>query len=220
MKYSPDGVELWVALYDGTVYRASARARDLVVDGSGNVLVTGYSAGGIATVKYSSEGSQLGVAHYAGLGSFASPVGLGLDGAGNVYVTGSDGRYGGHGSFGWGVYTTIKYDRLALALDDAPAALPARFSLRQNYPNPFNPVTTLRYDLPHRAKVTLSIYDILGREVARLVQGDQAAGYHQVIWDGRNEQGQPVSSGVYLYRLHTGSSAGNFIETRKMVLLR
>ena len=110
-----------------------------------------------------------------------------------------------------------------LAVDDAPAyarQLPLAFTLHPNHPNPFNPATTIQYDLPRQTQVRLSIYDILGREVALLVQGDQAAGYHQVIWNGRNEQGQPVSSGVYLYRLQTGPAASKFRGIRKMLLLR
>ncbi|MCK4579621.1 MAG: CotH kinase family protein [Candidatus Marinimicrobia bacterium] len=94
--------------------------------------------------------------------------------------------------------------------------LPGTPALHQNFPNPFNPVTTIRYDLPRRAKVTLTIYDILGREVAVLINGEQGPGYHSVIWNGRNERGQPVSTGVYLYRIQ----AEGFAETRKMLLLR
>ncbi len=97
---------------------------------------------------------------------------------------------------------------------DAP--LPKTYSLIQNYPNPFNPSTTIRYELPQDSRITLAIYDIMGREVRTLIQGEQAAGNKSVVWEGTNNIGQPVSSGVYLYRLQ----AGEFSLTKKMVLLR
>ncbi|UCH09787.1 MAG: T9SS type A sorting domain-containing protein [Fidelibacterota bacterium] len=96
------------------------------------------------------------------------------------------------------------------------SALPREFAIHPAYPNPFNPVTTLRYDLPQRAEVDLTIYDILGRQVMTLVQSEQAPGYKTVTWDGTDDRGQPVSSGVYLYRI----MAGEFTQSSKMVLLR
>ncbi|MCH7732658.1 MAG: T9SS type A sorting domain-containing protein, partial [Candidatus Marinimicrobia bacterium] len=94
--------------------------------------------------------------------------------------------------------------------------LPGMFQLYQNYPNPFNPVTTLRYDLPEQAFVTLVVYDLLGREVKRLVSGIVVSGYHAVVWDGTNNNGQLVGAGVYLYRIQ----AGKYAKVSKMVLLR
>jgi hypothetical protein len=91
------------------------------------------------------------------------------------------------------------------------AALPEAFSLEAAYPNPFNPVTTLRYALPDAATVRLVVYDLLGREVARLVEGVQQAGYHAVAFDGAR-----LASGVYLYRLE----AGAFVQTRRMTLVK
>jgi len=86
----------------------------------------------------------------------------------------------------------------------------------QNYPNPFNPTTTIRYDLPKRAKVSLVIYNLLGREVRQLVNSVQEPGYKKLIWDGKDAQGQRVPAGVYLYRLQ----AGDFAQTRKLVVLK
>ena len=94
--------------------------------------------------------------------------------------------------------------------------IPHTFSLYQNYPNPFNPITSLRYDLPEQAQVTLTVYDMLGREVTQLVNTTQEAGYRSVQWDATNMNGKPVSAGVYLYQIH----AGDFVQTRKMVLLK
>jgi hypothetical protein len=94
--------------------------------------------------------------------------------------------------------------------------LPEKFALHQNYPNPFNPITTLRYDLPEQATVNIIIYDMLGREVRTLVNTTQDAGFKSVIWNATNDYGKPVSAGVYLYKIQ----AGEFVQTRKMVLLK
>lgn len=90
------------------------------------------------------------------------------------------------------------------------------FVLHQNYPNPFNPSTNIQYDLRRSTKITLKIYDNLGREVRTLVDATQPAGVHQIQWDGTSEGGIEVPSGLYLYYLKAGSS----IQARKMVLLR
>ncbi len=94
--------------------------------------------------------------------------------------------------------------------------LPENFALHQNYPNPFNPVTTLRYDLPENRLVNITIYDMLGREVKTLINQTQEAGFKSVIWNATNDYGKPVSAGVYLYQIH----AGEFVQTKKMVLLK
>ncbi|NUN69149.1 MAG: T9SS type A sorting domain-containing protein [Bacteroidetes bacterium] len=94
--------------------------------------------------------------------------------------------------------------------------LPVEFALEQNYPNPFNPSTTIQFALPSDASVRLTVYDILGREVRSLVNTDMAAGYHNVAWDGRNNKGTSVASGIYIYRIE----AGQFISTKKMMLLK
>jgi len=94
--------------------------------------------------------------------------------------------------------------------------LPVAFNLYNNFPNPFNPVTALRYDLPVDALVNITIYDMIGREVRTLVNTTQDAGFKSVIWDATNNQGKPVSAGVYLYQIQTGE----FVQTKKMVLLK
>ena len=97
---------------------------------------------------------------------------------------------------------------------------PTTFSLYQNYPNPFNPETVIRYRIPHldqtKVSVELKIYNLLGDEVRTLVQKDQEAGYYSAKWDGKNNHGEVVSAGTYIYQLR----AGNFIKTNKMLLLR
>jgi predicted outer membrane repeat protein len=91
-----------------------------------------------------------------------------------------------------------------------------RFGLYQNHPNPFNPTTRIRFEIGERLPVTLSIFDVHGRLVRRLVDDVRGPGVHSVEWNGKSDQGASVSSGIYFYRLE----AGDGIETRKMVLLK
>lgn len=94
--------------------------------------------------------------------------------------------------------------------------VPQEFVLHQNYPNPFNPVTSLSYDLPERSQVTLTVYDLMGREVSQLVNTTQEAGFRSVMWNATDSFGKPVSAGVYLYQMR----ASEFVQTRKMILLK
>ncbi|MEX0737476.1 MAG: FlgD immunoglobulin-like domain containing protein [Bacteroidota bacterium] len=96
------------------------------------------------------------------------------------------------------------------------AAVPTVFQLDQNYPNPFNPSTTIKYQLPQEAGVTLSIYNLQGQRVRTLVSGDQKAGFYSVQWDGKNDAGASVSTGLYIYRIH----AGTFTAINKMLLMK
>ncbi len=99
--------------------------------------------------------------------------------------------------------------------------VPDVYSLSPNYPNPFNPTTTIAYGLPEPASVTLKLYNMLGQEIATLVDGHQPAGYLRAIWNGKNNHGSVVGSGVYIYRMvATGASGNVFTNTRKMILTR
>ena len=95
-------------------------------------------------------------------------------------------------------------------------ALPKDFSLSHNFPNPFNPATEIRYQLPQASEVQIAIYNLLGQEVRRLVDGPVDVGYRSVLWDGRDSLGREVGSGVYLVQM----KAKNFVQVRKMVKLQ
>jgi hypothetical protein len=95
-------------------------------------------------------------------------------------------------------------------------SLPSGYKLEQNYPNPFNPSTNITYTLPARASVTIKVYDMTGKEVAVLVNGSGEPGTHTVTWKGVDNTGNPVSSGIYLYRI----SADNFHSAKKMMLIK
>jgi len=102
--------------------------------------------------------------------------------------------------------------------------IPTDFALRQNFPNPFNTVSHIGYGVPRESRVKLAVYDILGREVATLVNATHDTEWYTATWNGKDEKGIPVASGIYFYRIEMfapGSGGGiNFTETRKMVLLR
>ncbi len=99
----------------------------------------------------------------------------------------------------------------------APEAnTPKEFSLSQNHPNPFNPETIIDYQLPISCHVAITIYNTLGQEIRTLIHGEQQAGYHQLVWDGRDNSGQQVGSGIYLYQMR----AGEFGALKKMVLIQ
>ena len=90
------------------------------------------------------------------------------------------------------------------------------FKLFHAYPNPFNPITTLKYELPKDSFVDVTVYDLLGNVVNNLVNTNQSSGYKSIQWDATNNQGEPVSAGVYLYKIQ----AGDFSQTKKMILLK
>jgi len=90
------------------------------------------------------------------------------------------------------------------------------YVLEQNYPNPFNPSTFIRYALPEKSFVRLTIFNALGQRVKTLVAQEKDGGLHIVNWDGRNDFGAPVSSGVYLYQMKTAAH----VSVKKMLLLR
>lgn len=96
-------------------------------------------------------------------------------------------------------------------------SLPERYELVGNFPNPFNPTTTITYKLPASSRVRLAVYNMLGQHVRTLVSGEsQPSGVHRILWDGRNEAGTSVASGIYIYRLE----AGNYRMTKRMLFLK
>ncbi|MFH2140840.1 MAG: T9SS type A sorting domain-containing protein [Bacteroidota bacterium] len=94
--------------------------------------------------------------------------------------------------------------------------VPDEYNLKQNYPNPFNPTTTIEFELTRKSNVELTVYDILGRKVASLINQAMPVGSHKIKWDGRNQNGDNVASGIYFYKIRTDQ----FSDTKKMVLVR
>ncbi len=114
------------------------------------------------------------------------------------------------------VRAQASYTQITDVTEISDDLLPERFLLSQNYPNPFNPSTSIRFEIPSRNRVMLDVFDILGRKVKNLVNKDLPAGKYLATWDGRNEGGMAVASGVYFYTIKYGGIS----EARKMLLLK
>ncbi len=110
----------------------------------------------------------------------------------------------------------IKFGDPISGIEDPIAELPSEFALKQNYPNPFNPDTKLSFDLPQAQNVSLEVYNLLGQHVKTLANGMYDAGSHTVSWNGTNNNGEDVPSGIYFYSLRTEE----FSKTNKMMLIR
>lgn len=116
-----------------------------------------------------------------------------------------------------GMKCWVLKDTSASGVDDiTDGDLPTKFDLRQNYPNPFNPSTNIEFDVPKKAHIKLTIYNVLGQEVNTLVNEEMAPGKKSVTWNGDSQGGTKVSSGMYFYKLETEG----FVSTKKMLLVK
>ena len=123
--------------------------------------------------------------------------------------------YTGQNNGGGFSYIRTSVNNSELDMDDE-YLIPDKYSLQQNFPNPFNSRTTIHYELPNQELVKIIIFNLLGHQVKRLVDGFRGAGVNSIVWDATNDHGQPVSAGIYIYQLQ----AGGFLQTRKMILLK
>jgi hypothetical protein len=103
-----------------------------------------------------------------------------------------------------------------IAAGSEGVTLPSEFSLAQSYPNPFNPETNIRFQLPEASSVTITVYNTIGQAIRTLVESQYEAGFHSVRWNGKDQNGSDVSSGIYIYKIQ----AGNFTDMKKMTLVR
>ena len=140
---------------------------------------------------------------------WGKPVGMTTDDEGSLYIT-SD----------WVNHLVLKIEYqgtpATAVREEQVSSRAARITLEQNYPNPFNSRTIIRFALPERAAVELSVFDLVGQKVSTLLSATRSAGEYSMAWDGRDDFGNDLASGLYLYRLRTGSR----VETRKLLLLR
>jgi len=212
IKYSGDGLEQWVQYYNGPG-SSYDYAYSIAVDEEDNIYVTGESPGGsptytdVATIKYNSAGIEEWVQRYNGSGN-SGDIGRAIvvDDSGDVYVTGDCVGIGT--SFD---YITIKYSQTVTTVFDSDSDIPENFLLNQNYPNPFNPSTTISFSIPTEEFVSLNVYNSIGEEVANLVNETKLSGNYSVSFDASK-----LASGIYFYQI----CAGNFIETKKMILMK
>ena len=109
------------------------------------------------------------------------------------------------------------------AVQDKFSGIPKNFELHNSYPNPFNPSTTILYGLPQQSRVSVKVYSLLGQEVRTLVNDIQSASYYRITWNGRDNYGMQVSSGVYFFRMSAEPVSGNdqpFVQVKKMMLMK
>ncbi len=123
----------------------------------------------------------------------------------------------GNGQNAYNTIVTLEAGTTGFA---AAAEMPATFALEQNHPNPFNPVTSIIYTLAAPGRVSLQVYNLLGREIKTLQAGEQNAGRYTAVWDGTDEYGESQASGVYFYRLRVESGAETFTQMKRMLLLK
>ncbi|MCI0714799.1 MAG: SBBP repeat-containing protein [Chlorobi bacterium] len=208
IKYNSTGTLLWQQKYAGSLFLSDDAGRDVAIDKYGNVYAAGYmDSGRIAydylTIKYDNDGNFLWKARYGFGSSFIDDKAyfIGLDTAINIYITGLSG----------GAISTIKYSQPPVGVINLGGEVPKEFKLFQNYPNPFNPITNVKFRIPNESFAKLTLYDVLGREIAILVNEQLKPGTYEIQWDGTN-----YPSVAYFYRIE----AGDYIESKKMVLIK
>jgi hypothetical protein len=153
----------------------------------------------VRTSVFGSAGSPGSGGGIRSNGTLGQPTAIGI-------ATGDDNTlYAGFWKSGWLAIVTGD--------DNTPTA---RNELFQNYPNPFNPATTISFSIDRAELVRLTVYDVTGRRIRTLVDGNRNPGRYSETWDGRNDQGRQVATGIYFYRLR----AGSFSDVKKMVLIR
>jgi uncharacterized delta-60 repeat protein len=211
IKYDASGEIQWESRYDGPLDFNYDRAAAIVLDGEGNAYVTGASqnsplAWDIVTVKYDASGTEQGIGRYNRTKSTnARSIGVGLDGSGNnIFVAGNVGYHS------QSVIAVLRYSG-ALTSVKRTAGIADRYILEQNYPNPFNPSTTIRFSMPERGNVNLTVYNVLGQRVAELLNDEIDAGVHELLFDASS-----LPSGMYIYRWQTG----RYTESKKMLYLK
>jgi hypothetical protein len=200
--------EWWSPLPAFPAAAGAVAVRCLAVGLDGDILAgTSSSQAGNTTHLFTLDPAELVWHEYGGTVDLADRITAILPVSGTVFI--------GTGSFNGNVYRCAGATATGVPGDDQTPDF--AFRLGQNHPNPFNPSTTIRYELPRASTVELAIYNVAGRLVRVLVDGtEQAAGRHQVTWDGLDGSGKRVPSGVYVYRLE----AGGLREARRMVLIQ
>ena len=114
----------------------------------------------------------------------------------------------------------IQYGAKITGVDQTQSGVPGSFALEQNFPNPFNPTTTIRFEIQRGAFTDISVYNILGEKVATLASQMLAPGYYTVQWNGTNNSGNSVASGVYFVRMNAQADNGNFSALRKLLFMK
>ena len=210
IKYNSAGTQQWVARYHGPFNTSNDYAHSIALSANGFIYVTGgsqissLSTTDIATIKYNASGEQQWLKSYNGPDS-QGDIGyhIAVYDTDYIYVSGNS-----TGLASSTDYLTVKYEKLT-GISSISSNVPDRFHLYQNYPNPFNPSTKIKFDIPQSGNVKLRIFDLIGREIAMLVNGDLTAGSYEYEWNASS-----YSTGIYFYDIQTETHR----ETKKLVL--
>jgi hypothetical protein len=216
IKFDANGVKLWQAFYIDPFpiqsYPPAPRGpMTICTDRFNNIYIAGSSNNekgiwNITIIKCSPTGEEKWtIRHNDQEQVNRLAIAVKVDTLGNIYVTGFNLVY----DYEPFEVITLKYRQPNFLAVKAEEINEYSFNLYQNYPNPFNPKTTIHFSIPKRSFVTLRVYDLLGREIALLVNEERSAGEYKTVFDGKN-----LSSGVYFYRL----LAGEFSQTKKFIL--
>jgi hypothetical protein len=120
----------------------------------------------------------------------------------------------------WNEANNLVISDIITGIESSTHNIPMTFDLRQNYPNPFNPTTTIGFDLPINSDIILSIFDILGKRVRILYSGSLNAGSHSMVWDGKDQIGSSLSTGVYIYKILVNNEKGSYSNAKKMLMVK
>jgi flagellar hook capping protein FlgD/beta-propeller repeat-containing protein len=220
VKYDSTGNQLWVARYDSTNF-ANEVTGTMLLDDEGNIYFMGQSNGGstnwdLLTVKYNKNGELVWDIRYNGDLNTSDFMQrrqtMVIDSQGNIYITGIS-----WDELHWMIVTVVKYKQNVSAITQEQNYYPKSPVLFQNHPNPFNNKTQIKFYLPEVSDVEIEIINILGQSVKTLLSNKKIhTGYHTVSWDGKDQNNNQVSSGVYLCRISTP----NYCESKKLLLIK
>jgi len=122
--------------------------------------------------------------------------------------------------YGEGAYAYILLNGASDSLGDLNTLLPNEYSLEQNYPNPFNPITNIKYHVPSLSNITIKVYNVQGEKVCTLVDRYHDPGYYDIAWDGEDNKGIQLASGIYFSEMRAINTDREYVEIRKMTLLK
>lgn len=214
IKYDLSGNEIWQNRFNGTESRLDV-PRAITSDSEGSIYITGqsyssFSNSDILTLKYDNSGNQIWTVLFNGEGNHTDdPSAVLVNKTGDVFVTSTS-----NGIYLTSDIVTIKYSQ-TVGIQNLNTSTPEIFNLYDNYPNPFNPATNIKFDIPVSSDVKLKIYDISGKEIFTAINEKLSAGTFEYKWNAAN-----YASGVYFYKIIVSGNSGDFIKTKRMILLK
>ncbi len=196
---------------------ANDTTRQMYDDGTHGDQWAGDSIFTIVYTLSSDSGHTVGQEFKYGIGGGDNETGYGLNHIENLDDSGTETTlYTQFGSINPNFYNAWDYDNPNPRVDKVENEIPTEFALEQNYPNPFNPSTTIEFAIPKLADVNLTIYNVLGQSIRNIQMNNTQAGRYSIIWNGTNDFGAKVSTGIYFYKI----KAGKYSDIKKMVFMK